>query len=507
QQQQSKSSNSLKASCTRRYMAPNWQPLLPLLSALCLGLALRAAVAPYPHSGQSRPPMFGDYEAQRHWQEVTTALPVSEWYINSSRNDLLYWGLDYPPLSAYHSLALGYRAAAINASWVALGSSRGEQSPPHKLWMRGTVLTSDLFIHLPVLLASVAYSPVSPLLLLSAVAMLSPGQPLVDHGHFQYNCISLGLAAAAHLLVLRRRRLLGTCLFCLALNYKQMALYHSLPLFCHLLGDCCNLLLSAAAPWRAVRLLCSLAAVVLATFLLVWSPLLAAAPNGRAALAALQRLFPIGRGLFEDHVANVWCTINVVVKLKTIISQGAAAAVAAVATLAACAPALVRCLYRPGRSALLFASFAASLAFFLFSYQAHEKSILLPAMSAVLLLPEAPLFACSFQLLAAISMWPLLAYKDGLALPTVCCAGVFVIAVGLLFRWSPSIRPASRLVVALHACLHAPALAAVLAGAVLPAPASLPYLYSLLVSVSCCAAFCVFLLLAHLRLWRLIDLA
>ena len=43
--------------------------------------------------------MFGDYEAQRHWMELTIHLPTREWY----RYDLQYWGLDYPPLTAYAS--------------------------------------------------------------------------------------------------------------------------------------------------------------------------------------------------------------------------------------------------------------------------------------------------------------------------------------------------------------------------------------------------------------------
>ena len=51
--------------------------------------------------------MYGDYEAQRHWMEITINLPITEWYQNTTRNDLLYWGLDYPPLSAYHSYVTG----------------------------------------------------------------------------------------------------------------------------------------------------------------------------------------------------------------------------------------------------------------------------------------------------------------------------------------------------------------------------------------------------------------
>lgn len=32
--------------------------------------------------------------------------------------------------------------------------------------------------------------------------------------------------------------LLGSIMFCLALTFKQMALYYALPIFCYLLGKC-----------------------------------------------------------------------------------------------------------------------------------------------------------------------------------------------------------------------------------------------------------------------------
>ena len=66
----------------------------------------------YPHTnhrhlhlclGQNAPPMFGDYEAQRHWMELTVHLPMKQWYTY----DLPYWGLDYPPLTAYISWLCG----------------------------------------------------------------------------------------------------------------------------------------------------------------------------------------------------------------------------------------------------------------------------------------------------------------------------------------------------------------------------------------------------------------
>lgn len=59
-------------------------------------------------SGYNTPPLYGDYEAQRHWMEITYHLPTSQWYYNTTNNNLLWWGLDYPPLTAYGSWLCGW---------------------------------------------------------------------------------------------------------------------------------------------------------------------------------------------------------------------------------------------------------------------------------------------------------------------------------------------------------------------------------------------------------------
>ena len=65
-----------------------------------ISVLIRYTVALGPHSGENTPPMYGDYEAQRHWMEITVNTPPNEWYQNTTDNDLNYWGLDYPPGSA-----------------------------------------------------------------------------------------------------------------------------------------------------------------------------------------------------------------------------------------------------------------------------------------------------------------------------------------------------------------------------------------------------------------------
>ena len=74
------------------------------------------------------------------------------------------------------------------------------------------------------------------------LVLLNPTIVLIDHGHFQYNCISLGLTQLSAYFLLRNDSIKLKCLslssifFCLALNYKQMELYHALPFFFYLLG-------------------------------------------------------------------------------------------------------------------------------------------------------------------------------------------------------------------------------------------------------------------------------
>jgi ALG6, ALG8 glycosyltransferase family len=94
---------------------PSWLVLLVIILASVLfraiiGLGSYSGTPPPPHlvhdptnPGHSSPPMYGDFEAQRHWMEITLHLPLKQWYYY----DLQWWGLDYPPLTAYISYVFG----------------------------------------------------------------------------------------------------------------------------------------------------------------------------------------------------------------------------------------------------------------------------------------------------------------------------------------------------------------------------------------------------------------
>ncbi|KAJ6402672.1 hypothetical protein OIU84_014722 [Salix udensis] len=102
---------------------------------------------------------------------------------------------------------------------VSLFTSRGHETHFGKLLMRWTVLSSDLLIFFPAVLYFVfVYHGVnqssgdkSDVAWHIAVILINPCLILIDHGHFQYNCISLGLTLGAVAAVLSRRNLFSLC--------------------------------------------------------------------------------------------------------------------------------------------------------------------------------------------------------------------------------------------------------------------------------------------------------
>lgn len=85
------------------------------------------------------------------------------------------------------------------------------------------------------------------------------------------------------------------------------------------------------------------------------------------------------------------------------------------ATLIAMSPSCIIALLQPDARNFLSSLFNTSMAFFLFSYQAHEKSILLPLLPITLLNAEYGYLSVWLITTASFSMVPLL-WKDGLVL-------------------------------------------------------------------------------------------
>lgn len=352
--------------------------------------------------------------------EITTHLPISQWYFH----DLDWWGLDYPPLTAYHSWVLGKIGGYINPSWFELYTSRGLDEETLKVFMRATVIVSEYLIYVPAAVIFVRrFSRLSGVSAWEAsvalvAILMQPGNILIDHVHFQYNTVMLGLVLASTSSLLAGRLLWASVFFVLALGFKQMALYYAPAIFAYLVGVC---FFPRLNPLRFL----SIAIITLLSFAALLAPLYLGSlydfhqgidARGRPELIGkpgplpiltpysylvdphawyyplvqqtaqlLYRVFPFGRGLFEDKVANFWCAVNVAIKLKSYDSEFLQR-ISLLATLAGISIPCLVIFLKPEKKLLPLALASCSWSFFLFSFQVHEKSVLLPLMPMTLLL-------------------------------------------------------------------------------------------------------------------------
>lgn len=348
-----------------------------LLLVLTISILVRVLVGNWGYSGFQKPPMYGDFEAQRHWMEVTIHLPVGDWYRQTAENNLQYWGLDYPPLTAYVSQGFGTVANVICPELVAWKSSRGHESAIGKLFMRASVILSDVIVFLPAIVQSFAaigepaLMNMAPYQLLTLLLLAnSPGLLLIDHGHFQYNGVCLGLAMIGSFLVSHGWDVVGSVFFCLALNFKQMALYYAPAFFFPLLRKC----FVQRTILKGLTKFLSLGIAVLSTFAVLWAPFCIFHSEDETCLDGLlhvlQRQFPFARGIFEDKVANLWYTASVFVDFRQFLSTE---------QLVLCSLSLTICLLLPLIVSLLFVPLnfhrmtlgllVSALSFFLASFQ------------------------------------------------------------------------------------------------------------------------------------------
>ncbi|KAF4258122.1 hypothetical protein KXW98_006955 [Aspergillus fumigatus] len=435
--------------------------VLPLI-LMVVGL-FRWAVSLWGYSGFQVPPMHGDFEAQRHWMELTIHLPMSKWYLY----DLQYWGLDYPPLTAYHSWLLGKIGSVLDPSWFALDDSRGFEDPKLKVFMRGTVIASEYLVYIPAVVNFLRrYTRMQGVPAWSAsialvAILLQPATILIDHGHFQYNTVMLGLVVASLDAILAGRMLWACLFFVGALGFKQMALYYAPAMFAFLLGVC------IFPRVRILRLL-NIAIITILAFALLFTPLLVAATNADARdylsasaeppllqalpiklskdsflyapvfqlMQIIHRVFPFARGLFEDKVANAWCAIHTFYKLH----RFEASLLQRVSLGATLASILIPCgiIFRHPRASLLLPTLASvAWGFFLFSFQVHEKSVLLPLLPMTLLLAndgglskDTRAWVGWANVLGSWTMYPLLK-RDELRVPYFVMTGLWAYLMGL----------------------------------------------------------------------------
>ena len=287
--------------------------------------------------------------------------------------------------------------------------------------MRASVLVSEYFVYIPAaVILNRKFSRLRGVnkwessIALVAILM-QPATILIDHGHFQYNTVMLGFVLASLSSMLASRFLWGAVFFVAALTFKQMGLYYAPAIFAYLLGV-------SLVPNPNLQRFLAIAIVTLLSFGLFFSPLLLGSlydsrrgisptlelnltslpPPFSSALAAsnpkawyypplvqvaqsIHRIFPFARGLYEDKVANFWCALNTVHKLH-VYPKPTAQRVSLLATFISILPTGMTISLFPRKELLPWAMASSAWGFFLFSFQVHEKSVLLPLLPMTVLL-------------------------------------------------------------------------------------------------------------------------
>ena len=186
-----------------------------------------------------------DFEVHRNWMALTQHLPIHAWYFDHTSK----WTLDYPPFFAYFEWALSQIAIQVDPNIVTL-SAKPLVTTNILLFQRGSVIVCDLLL----LIATVKYlefdsdvdakevsrrkkdddaissSAPSPSLPLSprkktfafSLIALNAGLFLIDHIHFQYNGLLIGLLVTCLSLAQRQMYLCVAIVFSVLVLTKHL---------------------------------------------------------------------------------------------------------------------------------------------------------------------------------------------------------------------------------------------------------------------------------------------
>lgn len=151
-------------------------------------------------------------------------------------------------------------------------------------------------------------------------ALAAPPFIMVDYGHFQYNCVSLGLTVLAVVALLSDQFSCSAILYTLAIHHKQMSLYHSLSFFAYMVGTLIMKRVDVLTTFRV-------GTVIMSTLGLMWLPF------GDYWTFVLRRIFPLKRGVFEDKVGTFWYILDRFLPVKGAYPDQAVAELCGISTI------------------------------------------------------------------------------------------------------------------------------------------------------------------------------
>ena len=195
-----------------------------------------------------------DFEVHRNWLALTHSLPLREWYFEATSE----WTLDYPPLFAYFEWALSQAAWFFDPKMLVV-DNLNYASPATIAFQRLSVIASDLMLLVGIMMWSKTWSLTrvtecahsrGKVAVVGGLAFLNPGLLMVDHVHFQYNGMLLGLLLVSLALLRMEKNLLALATFCTLLLMKHIFFYVVPVVGIYLFGHYCWTVPALAVPRR-----------------------------------------------------------------------------------------------------------------------------------------------------------------------------------------------------------------------------------------------------------------
>ncbi|GAX80718.1 hypothetical protein CEUSTIGMA_g8153.t1 [Chlamydomonas eustigma] len=366
-----------------------------------------------------------DFEVHRNWLAITHSLSLSEWYTE----DTSVWTLDYPPFFAWFEWLLSHVAHWVDPEMLVV-TNLEYASVETVVFQRMTVIASDLMLITAAYFIAKAHPDRiagGPLMFLLIVG--NAGLLLVDHIHFQYNGMLLGILLWSIHLIQQQQDFLACLVFAILLNMKHLFAYCGPVYLVYTLRHYCT------GRYSVLKLL-AVGVMVMAVFAASFGPFIYLGQIEEV----MSRLFPFGRGLTHAYwAANFWALYSFSDKLLVVVLPrafniavdvaeghlaGGQVGVSRFAVLPQIAPrhtvllvllSLVPCLWslarKPDPSRFASALAYSALCGFMFGYHVHEKAILMALVPLTVWVasPSATIaHKCHFMLLSTAGLHALL---------------------------------------------------------------------------------------------------
>ncbi|CBY34972.1 unnamed protein product [Oikopleura dioica] len=331
-----------------------------------------------------------DFDVHRNWLAITNSKPISEWYFENTSE----WTLDYPPFFAYFEKLLSKYAAKYDPLLVKI------QKDPIStdnvvFFQKMTVVFTDITVLFGAYFFCKSFNSRKNNLEVAFLISCNAALFIIDHIHFQYNGLILGLLLCFLAAFMNGKLKTAALVFSFLLHLKHLFLYVA-----PFAGIAFLQQINSTRIRRGIKTAFLKLAFIASIVLFVSAASLFPFLSQLDQLAA--RLFPFKRGLTHSYWAgNFWAIYNFVDLLlarlfgmKSALTSGLVGEfshqvlpnVPPLATFsltfASMIPALVKIWTKPERKTWILSFCSIALSSFIFGWHVHEKAILLALLPA-----------------------------------------------------------------------------------------------------------------------------